>query len=135
MLLHFPKLASMVTSQELDLLASDSGAETTVLCELIQLILGAAEELTSGQMVEHFRGHQQGGLLMQLMTMPCLLPESAVLAEFQGALSRIHSLNQQAERDTLLLKAGEHGLKHLSVQEKELIRQLLTSSDDTEAPS
>ena len=92
-----------------------------LLVELIEL-LQANPHITTGAVLERWRGTDNGRHLDKLAAQKPLVEEDSLASEFSGALTRLQERAAESRTEALLAKAAQDGL---SETEKQELKQLL----------
>lgn len=120
LLLQNPELAkSHLLSEDFDLSLDSPGLN------LLRKVLAAIEQnprLTTGVLLESFRGEPEENLVSALVKMPVLVPESGLELEFVGAVRRLVAQVVEADLAKLLKKEQAMGLS--SDEKKKMLRFL-----------
>jgi DNA primase len=119
MLIQYPALAGI--AGEPKRLATLQIPGINLLIELLEFIQ-RNPHLSTGAIVEHWRGCDEGRTLAKLATQELVIQE-AMDKEFSDLIQRLEQLHLQQRVDYLSSKS----LKDLTIQEKSELRQLLTS--------
>lgn len=80
------------------------------LLRKILLLLQEKPELTTGGLMENFRGQPEESQVRVLVQMPILVPESGLVLEFSGAVGRLVDQVVEADLARLLKKERSEGL-------------------------
>ncbi|MEO1895666.1 MAG: DNA primase, partial [Methylococcales bacterium] len=73
-------------------------------------LLQEKPELTTGGLMENFRGQPEESQVRVLVQMPILVPESGLVLEFSGAVGRLVDQVVEADLARLLKKERSEGL-------------------------
>ena len=99
--------------------------------ELLQQVIAHLQKhpgLTTGGLMEQWRGQEDSQVLAKLAQLENMLPEQGIEAEFSGALKSLRQLANAHTIDALLSKAALSGL---SSEEKQTLSQLIGQSKAT----
>lgn len=66
--------------------------------------------ITTGSLLEHFRGQKEGELVAKLAQLDTMVPETGIENEFLGALKQLETLALEESIRQLLAKASEGSL-------------------------
>jgi len=108
LLLQNPNLAQCDFLKEGVDLALDSPGLN--LLRKVLLLLQEKPELTTGGLMENFRGQPEESQVRALVQMPILVPESGLVLEFSGAVGRLVDQVVEADLARLLKKERLEGL-------------------------
>jgi len=124
-------LALLVQNPELAALVEDGLRKKLCTANkngyLIEKVLGILDEnpgLTSGGILEHFRGAPEEKVIASLMQWDTLLPQDGIRVEFSDALTRFERQLKQERLDELIKKSKK---MQLSSEEREEMRVLMSS--------
>lgn len=117
-LLHYPDLAQHIRPPYVWGHLSLPGVQ--LLLDLLEL-LGERTHMTTGSLLEHWRGTQEGAHLAKLASKELTLSRDGVEQELLGALAKL-SEQAEATRDA---SEGARSPSQLSAQQKESLRQEL----------
>jgi DNA primase len=121
LLLEQPELSRWVTPPsgfaDLDLPGVD------LLNELLEM-LWQDPQLSTGRMLEHWRGKPAGQHLARLASVPLLIPETGYATEFRDAIRRLVEQRTMQRTEQLLFKDRRESL---SESEKSELKQLLAT--------
>lgn len=121
LLVQNPELAAMVGD---DLQANlDAAHKNGRLIQKVLQILNENPGLTSGGILEHFRGAPEEKLIATLMQWDILLPQDGIRIEFSDALMRFEKQLKQERLDELIKKSKK---TQLSSVEREEMRALMS---------
>ncbi len=120
LLLHQPALAQRAGDSRR--LADLEVPGMTLLVRLLEL-MQAQPHLSSGAVLEHWRGSPESEPLMKLATRPLQVPEEGMAAEFAGTLERLESRLHDQRVEQLLSK----GMNALSAEDKAELESLRIS--------
>ena len=94
-----------------------------ILIELLE-ILWQHPHLSTGGILEHWRGRPEEQHLAKLAVQPLALPADGLVEEFRGAIERLREQRIRQRTEQLLLKDTRRGLTE---SEKTELKQLLAS--------
>jgi DNA primase len=121
LLVQNPELAAMVGD---DLRANlDAAHKNGRLIQKVLQILNENPGLTSGGILEHFRGAPEEKLIATLMQWDILLPQDGIRIEFSDALMRFEKQLKQERLEELIKKSKK---TQLSSAEREEMRALMS---------
>ncbi len=119
LLLQFPQLAQQVDLEGVDETVQLPGL--AIFCQLVTCLL-QQPQLTTGSLLERWRGTPQHSYLQKLAVWEHQLPEAELVAEFEGAVRRLRYLCREKKIEMLLVKANLQGLEYA---EKQLLQGLI----------
>jgi len=93
-----------------------------LFCELFNL--AKQHRLTTGSILEHWRGREEEKLIVKLAQLEHMIPQGGVENEFLGALKQLNKLAQTLIIERLLAKASQ---QELSSEEKSHLNQLIST--------
>lgn len=105
LLVQYPDLVKDVP----DLLPNCELPGYKFMARLIEIIQ-ANPSITTGSLLEYWRGQQEEGFIAQLAHWEHTVPESGIKNEFLGAIRQLTLLGYDAEINRLLAKAAQEGL-------------------------
>jgi DNA primase len=79
-------------------------------------------QITTGMLVEQWRGTEEEPIIAKLSVWEHLTPETGLVKEFQGSIQNLHNLERKQIIEGLLAKASLEGL---SPEEKQCLTQLI----------
>ncbi len=120
LLVKNPELAAIVGD---DLRVNPGASKNGRLLQKVLRILDENPGLTSGGILEHFRGTPEGKLIATLMQWDILLPQDGIRIEFSDALMRFEKQLKQERLDELIKKSKKF---QLSPAEREEMRVLMS---------
>jgi DNA primase len=88
---------------------SDNLPGSAFLTQLIEIIK-KTPNITTGSLIENWRGQQEERFIYKLAHWEHLIPEAGTENEFQGAIRQLTSQNLDEEINRLLAKAAQEGL-------------------------
>ncbi len=119
LLVQHPHLAEKLRANPIDWQVLDfSGIE--IFKAIVQAIC-AEKPATTAQLLEHYREKPEEKMLKALASLPILVPEEGIEAEFTGALTRLITQARQTRLEKLQIQATT---RDLTDQEKEILRDL-----------
>jgi DNA primase len=105
LLVQFPKIA-LSLSEQLIATHLPGAAFLTQLIEIIKQNPG----LSTGGLLEYFRGQKEEGAIVKFATLPHVVPENGVEGEFSGMIRQLNMLGMNEKINQLLAKAAQEGL-------------------------
>lgn len=121
LLLQYPQLIKIVEDPDQFATLQIPGIETL---QRLVTILKTSSTLTTGGLLEYWRGENEYSHLVKLANWELELPEDSLAVEFAGALKRLAELNVEQTMEKLLTKASFEGLNQ---EERHQLQQLITS--------
>ncbi len=119
LLVQHPHLAEKLVANPIDWQLLDfSGIE--IFKAIVQAIC-VERPATTAQLLEHYREKPEEKMLKALASLPILVPEEGIEAEFIGALTRLLTQAKQTRLEKLQIQATK---RDLTDQEKEILRDL-----------
>lgn len=119
LLVQHPQLVEKLVNNPIDWNLLDfSGIE--IFKAIVQSIC-MQKPATTAQLLEHYREKPEEKMLKALASLPILVPEEGIEAEFTGALTRLLTQAKQTRLEKLQIQATT---RDLTDQEKEILRDL-----------
>jgi DNA primase len=100
LLLEYPQLAQSLDIQSLQALELPG---ITMLIRLAELSTANAQ-ITTGALLEYWRGTEEGGYLAKILELPLNLPEEGIHKEFQDTVGSLLNKGLEQRIDELLQK-------------------------------
>ena len=123
LLVQNPELAKEITNTDWLLTVQQNGS---ILLKSLLDLLHSSPHLTTGALLEHWRGNDEHGLLLKLATWEHLIEESETRVEvFRDSIAKIFKELAQTRRDELIAK---HKSQSLNSEETDELRRLLSSN-------
>ena len=105
LLVQFPKLAHFIT----DTVSMSTLPGYVFLTQLVEIIKQNTD-MTTGGLVEYFRGQKEAPAIAKLAAIEHVIPENGIEKEFQGLLRQLNLLGINQKINELLAKAAQTGL-------------------------
>ena len=131
LLLHRPGVAALADPREL---AQLTGPEGALLREILEL-LHKRPESTTGMLLGHWHGTQEGALLARLAGQERLIPAEAIEQQFGDILRRLTAvpLRERIVEEIQALKTRDY--TQLTAEDKTRLRELIRALRDLDARS
>ena len=121
LLLHQPKIASLVESKDL---AEMEGDDISLLRELLELLQRRPDSNTA-MLLGHWYGTTEGELLSQLAGQERLIPTEGIEQQFIDTIATLAELPQRSKLDQQVDKLKLTNYAEMSELEKEQVKELL----------